>query len=162
MKVKAKEKSTDLVKSQRKVQWKWVNYFQFALHYDGNFEKTSVSKVKEYVAWKVSVSLSVQSNVAISFGAGSAFTTREFWKTTGRRFIRNLLQWRWTFLQLQYHRPMSKDYFQSVDCCLQDAEIVWPDHWLWEFVWRWIWAFYVHLVFCDWVRIWVSEWVCRL
>ena len=33
----------------------------------------------------------------------------------GRRFIRNLLPWCWTFLQLQHHRSMSKDYFQSVD-----------------------------------------------
>jgi len=26
----------------------------------------------------------------------------------GRRFIQNLLQWRWTFLQLQHHRPVSR------------------------------------------------------
>ena len=50
----------------------------------------------------------------------------------GRRFVRNLLQWRWTFLQLQHHdhRPMSrtilslwivvfraqKSYDQITDC----------------------------------------------
>jgi len=38
VKVQAKEKSIDLIKSQKKYNEIWVNYFQFDLHYDRNFE----------------------------------------------------------------------------------------------------------------------------
>jgi len=49
--------------------------------------KTSVPKVKENVAWKVSVSVPLNATTwpyltevpTITFWAGSAFTAREFW-----------------------------------------------------------------------------------
>ena len=80
------------------------------------------------VAWKC-LTLRLIGQVAemqtISFGAGSAFTALEFWKTR-----QAMLQWRWTFLQLQHHRPMlrsilslwivvfraQKSYDQITDC----------------------------------------------
>jgi len=55
----------------------------------------------------------------ITFGAGSAFIAREFWKTRQAIYPKLApVAVDIPALQLQHHMRMLKDYFQSVDCCL--------------------------------------------
>jgi len=64
----------------------------------------------------------------ISFGAGSAFTALEFWKTK-QAIYPKLAPVALDILVAPAYRPMSKGYFQSVDCCVQGAEIVFVFTW---------------------------------
>jgi len=86
VKVKAKEE-VDLVKSQRKVQCKMSKLIFNLTCTMIETLKTSVPEVKENVAWKVSVILSLNATTwpipitkvpTITLGAASAFTVREF------------------------------------------------------------------------------------
>jgi len=63
----------------------------------------------------------------LKFENGSAFTALEFWKTR-QAIYPKLAPVVLDILAVPASQALSKDYFQSADCCAQRAEIVRPDH----------------------------------
>jgi len=59
----------------------------------------------------------------ISFGAGSAFTALKFWKTRQAIYLK-LAPVALDILAAPASQAYVEDYSQSVDCCVQGAEIV--------------------------------------
>jgi len=78
------------------------------------------------VAWNC-LNLSLIGQVAemqtISFGAGSAFTALQFWKTR-QAIYPKLAPVAMYILAAPASQAYVEDYSQSVDCCVQGAEIV--------------------------------------
>jgi len=89
VKVKAKEKSIELVKSQRKVQWKMSKLLSIWLALWSKLWKQLFLKLKKMSLGRSQSHSDLTQQLGqyltevptITFWAGSAFTAREFWKT---------------------------------------------------------------------------------